>query len=792
MEECRDYFIPIMLPKDVQKNKREEWLKHKETQQHTPPSPPPIFSLLYPYQQDHLQKIKCIHDKNWFSIDTSEMGTGKTFVSLAYGHSYFRQIIVLCLASLRSKWKKVNDEYFMMSKEIDTVPLHVFSYNSLLCNRTFTYIRDHIASKKTLVVLDEFHYIRNSSGMISRQSSDLCSYIFHMYDGERDGNRNTTDSPRMLFLSGTMMDRTILGFHYSRLLKMVMSSEGRRTRITKEEILDYARQWVDQDDFDCIDGVIWDERCENFVRKEDSDDSGTVCKPEDVSNPDPDQEEDDSEDEDACLHPAADPKRDDVLYTVSIYKYMGRLSTNNFNMEDPYYQSMVNIGIRHLGNSMEHQHPHPHPQKKKNVVYNYYALGYYDLVSQTRKVGGDGSESASSIIPYQDGFRPCHLILYPRTIDHGLQDVSGETERCLWKEANLRMELYNHLMEPPTQDGHMKRGSFWNTYLHQLEYVKVPYIILLSMYYLQHSPHCKLVIGLNYNDCIQEVVDFLRDFIEKDLQQTNPIEPSMSASATTTTRRRRGRPPKNLCKYDHGSVVELRGNMLDHQRDRSISSFSEPTTACRVMVGNLRVLSCGIDLDDCDGRFPRICLISPNYNALDLIQFMYRARRANSRSKPTIHLLYLAGCFFDQHLRNNLIDKSEVMSDVNPERVYPEDYPVIHARSDYHTPKAIKAYHNKLRTDPGFKDMYYDDDLKKGVQETMSRESGCMERVERTWHHLHIREKKLRKRKREQEQEQRTQQKKKKRKTTATTKNAIPSSSPSPSSITEHPSNLTT
>ena len=61
------------------------------------------------------------------------------------------------------------------------------------------------------------------------------------------------------------------------------------------------------------------------------------------------------------------------------------------------------------------------------------------------------------------------------------------------------------------------------------------------------------------------------------------------------------------------------------------------------MVANLKVCSTGIDLDDKDGNFPRVCFLSPNFMALDIQQLFYRFRRLDTQSNAYVYLVYGRG-----------------------------------------------------------------------------------------------------------------------------------------------------
>jgi hypothetical protein len=122
----------------------------------------------------------------------------------------------------------------------------------------------------------------------------------------------------------------------------------------------------------------------------------------------------------------------------------------------------------------------------------------------------------------------------------------------------------------------------------------------------------------------------------------------------------------------------LQGSTKLPQRVDVMSRFQAPSGAHRLLLGNVAVCSTGIDLDDKDGRFPRLALVSPNYNSITMYQLGHRFVRAGSRSPATVHMVYAEGVQ-EAGVMAALARKSQVMKDTTREQaeggvVFPGDY----------------------------------------------------------------------------------------------------------------------
>lgn len=171
-----------------------------------------------------------------------------------------------------------------------------------------------------------------------------------------------------------------------------------------------------------------------------------------------------------------------------------------------------------------------------------------------------------------------------------------------------------------------------------IETAKISTMVRIGRQWLNNNLCGKLVICVNYTETLNDIAEGLRDF--------NPL---------------------------------ILNGKVSHKRKAEIRDEFQGDNDSRLLIANLKVCSTGIDLDDKFGHRPRFCLISPNYSTIDLYQLCYRFLRMNTKSAPTIHIMYgRHAC--ELPVLKALASKSKVMKETTEGQteagvVFPCDFP---------------------------------------------------------------------------------------------------------------------
>ena len=150
--------------------------------------------------------------------------------------------------------------------------------------------------------------------------------------------------------------------------------------------------------------------------------------------------------------------------------------------------------------------------------------------------------------------------------------------------------------------------------------------------YLQQNEKHKCVIAVNFSDTVDDLQRMLASF--------NPLL--------------------------------LTGSISEAQRGRVLQSFQGADVKHRLLICNQSVASTGIDLDDKDGSFPRLALVSPNYSTITSYQLGHRFQRMDTQSDACVHFVFAkrrghtkAQCtdLIELRVLDSLSRKSQVMKE---------------------------------------------------------------------------------------------------------------------------------
>jgi hypothetical protein len=174
----------------------------------------------------------------------------------------------------------------------------------------------------------------------------------------------------------------------------------------------------------------------------------------------------------------------------------------------------------------------------------------------------------------------------------------------------------------------IKKLAMLTVILHHIETAKVDTMCEIVQEQLDIEPSCKVVLLYNFTDSIEKSKDVLSKY--------NPLI--------------------------------FTGKVNSEQRGIMLTQFSEASLKHRLIIGNLTVMSTGIDLDDKHGNYKRYCFCNPNYNSITLYQLNHRFKRANSKSDAMVQYIFIR-YFKEKQMLSSLERKRNVMMDVGDDQV---------------------------------------------------------------------------------------------------------------------------
>jgi len=161
-----------------------------------------------------------------------------------------------------------------------------------------------------------------------------------------------------------------------------------------------------------------------------------------------------------------------------------------------------------------------------------------------------------------------------------------------------------------------------------IENAKMNIFITLAKKKLEENPNYKVCLFVNYTSSIK--------ILQKGLKDYEPLV--------------------------------LDGKVPKEQRQDILTKFQEPTTRFRLLIGNIRVCSSGLDIDDKLGNFPRFIYANANLSILDLQQLPSRFLRLDTKSSSVFRFVYVRN-YPEIGLLQNLKKKSKVMKQTTEKQV---------------------------------------------------------------------------------------------------------------------------
>lgn len=140
----------------------------------------------------------------------------------------------------------------------------------------------------------------------------------------------------------------------------------------------------------------------------------------------------------------------------------------------------------------------------------------------------------------------------------------------------------------------------------RIEMLKVPTIAMLAMEYVDQGK--SVVIFVNFNESATRLFEQLDPFIQD----------------------------------EHKSFITfINGSQSPEERRYNITSFQQDQS--RIMIANIRAGGVGISLQDRNGNYGRVSLISPTWSSIELKQALGRIHRAGGKTPCIQRIVYCKG-----------------------------------------------------------------------------------------------------------------------------------------------------
>lgn len=207
--------------------------------------------ILKENQIPHVEKLEDILSEQYCAFDMSSLGSGKTYTTSELSlRLEFKHVIVICPASLETKWKSMKKyginltqviSYQSLRSRQNAIPRHGLLQRhdsidaGLFFTPTETYNR--LVDEGTLVVFDEVQHIKNKNDQFVACQALTSSIL-------RSGGIS-----RFIFLSGTPIDKEEQALHMMQIMGMIRShklyvfskEENRLKLIGAQELIDFCK-----------------------------------------------------------------------------------------------------------------------------------------------------------------------------------------------------------------------------------------------------------------------------------------------------------------------------------------------------------------------------------------------------------------------------------------------------------------------------------------------------------------------------------------------------------------------
>lgn len=178
-----------------------------------------------------------------------------------------------------------------------------------------------------------------------------------------------------------------------------------------------------------------------------------------------------------------------------------------------------------------------------------------------------------------------------------------------------------------------------NSLLHKIEYAKIYDFCRIATQTLNNVAGSKVVLSLNYTDCITQAYKYLTEA--------------------------------------GFNCLILNGDVKGSDRPAVLDKFQAHSQTYRVIIMNTQI-AVGIDLHDKYGDEPRFMYISPNYKMMNIIQALGRIYRDGIKSTATSRLFYGIGAsespIIAALLRKSKIWQSTLEGDFRYNAALPQNY----------------------------------------------------------------------------------------------------------------------